>query len=104
MPAAVYHRSPSGPTVMALMLLGTALPLTAGTGYSVTDPDVMMLPIAGPDGASSENHKSPPGPDMMNAGWPPDGTGYSVTDPDVVIAPIASLPLSANHTFRPAPP
>src|SRR5437867_12110894 len=70
--------------------------------YSVTVPDVVILPIRLP--LSSVNHRLPSGPAVMPWGSllaviPAE---YSVTVPPVVIVPILS-PTSVNHRLPSGP-
>src|SRR5579862_429025 len=97
----VNHRLPSGPAVMPSGVAPPARP------YSVTVPDVVILPIR-PLAMHSVNHMLPSGPAAMPAGWLPMLTPveYSVIVPAVVILPIAPPvvgPNSVNHRLPSGP-
>src|SRR5438067_4337867 len=73
-----------------------------GTGYSVTVPAVVTLPILFV--ADSVNHRLPSGPATMPFGeLAAVGTAYSVTVPVGVIVPILFAPFSVNHRLPSGP-
>lgn len=74
--------------------------LGVGTGISLINPAVVLLPILLP--LNSVNQRLPSGPAVMPAGLFPDGIRNSQMDPAVVILPIFPAKvglgrLSVNH-------
>ncbi|HUE03303.1 MAG TPA: hypothetical protein VMR62_27315 [Bryobacteraceae bacterium] len=75
--------APSGPAVIAVGLL-----LLVGSGYSVTVPVVVILPIW--FAPYSVNHSAPWGPAAIPSGWLlAVGIAYVVICPAVVMRPIS---------------
>lgn len=84
------HTAPSVPSVIS-----SGLPPPAGTGYWVTVPKVVILPMARLLAAANHNAWSVPA--AMPHG-PAPGTGYSVNTPDVLMRPILLALFSVNQS------
>ena len=116
-PSSANHRLPSGPAVIAIGALFVGRLLL----YSVIVPEVVIVPICGPQtpgqpvamegtletfgainkiggdgGASSVNQSAPSGPAVMLPGAPVVRP-YSVIVPEVVIRPILCAAVSVNQ-------